>query len=411
MPTLIRAKYIAAMDRPILRDAAIVIDGEFIRAVGPAKDILHQYPRAEQLDLGNSILLPGLVNAHAHLELSMCRCGESPASFIDWILSMRSRVGDSPDFAAAALDGAAQSLRFGVTCVGDISQQCHLTRLALRQTPLRVVSYGEALGIGANRDKFDVLLDRALDRQSDPTAESSRLKIGISPHAPYSVEAPNYRKALAAARQNNLPLATHLAEQPYESEWLQHRTGPFRTALEKMNLWQDDINVHGTSPIQFAADIGLLEYPSLLAHVNHCDDSELKLLSAGRASVVYCPRTHRYFNHPPHRWRDMLAANINVALGTDSCASSPDLNLLDDLRLLRQIAPDASPELLWQTVTTNAARAVNQQNQIGSLTPGKFADFIAFEISTNDPLEELLRENCVPTHVWIAGDPVEKMTK
>src|SRR6185295_5433024 len=92
--------------------------------------------------------------------------------------------------------------------------------------------------------------------------------------------------------------------------------------------------------------------------VNYCDDAELDLLAAGKASVVYCPRTHAYFSHPPHRWREMLARGINVAIGTDSCASSPDLNLLDDLRLVRKIAPDFPAESLWALATRNPARAV-----------------------------------------------------
>src|SRR5207302_10539659 len=110
--------------------------------------------------------------------------------------------------------------------------------------------------------------------------------------------------------------------------------------------------------------IGLLDYPTVLAHVNYCDDVDLDLLARGRAGVVYTPRTHAYFGHPPHRWRDMLARGINVAVGTDSCASSPDLNLVDDLRLLHRLAPEVPAQTLWEMATIRGARAIGRELQV-----------------------------------------------
>jgi aminodeoxyfutalosine deaminase len=147
----------------------------------------------------------------------------------------------------------------------------------------------------------------------------------------------------------------------------------------------------------------LLDYPTLLAHVNYCDDDELKLLSAGIASVVYCPRTHAYFGHPPHRWRVMLEAGINVAVGTDSTASSPDLNLLDDLRLLHQIAPETKVETLWEMATIRAARALQLDRHVGSLALGKSADFVLFPVTSQQPLTAILENHIIPSAVWIDG--------
>src|SRR5205814_2099478 len=143
-----------------------------------------------------------------------------------------------------------------------------------------------------------------------------------------------------------------------------------------LGLWADPVETFRGSPIEFAKSVGVLDEPTLLAHVNYCDDAELATLSRGRASVVYCPRTHAYFGLPPHRWRDMLAAGINVALGTDSRASSPDLNLLDDLRLLHRLGPEVAPQTLWHLATLNAARALGVDACTGSLTPGKAADLV-----------------------------------
>jgi cytosine/adenosine deaminase-related metal-dependent hydrolase len=180
----------------------------------------------------------------------------------------------------------------------------------------------------------------------------------------------------------------------------------FRDLWQLLGWWDDAVETHPGPPIRFAKDAGLLDAPSVLAHVNYCDDAELGLLAGGRASVVYCPRTHQYFGHPPHRWRDMLAAGVNVAAGTDSCASSPNLDLVEDLRLLRQIAPDVPAAVLWEMATIRGARALLWDDEIGSISVGKRADFAAFAAGGDDPLEAILRNEQRPESVWIDGEKV-----
>ena len=170
-----------------------------------------------------------------------------------------------------------------------------------------------------------------------------------------------------------------------------------------LGRWSDGIETFLGSPIQFAHAIGLLDFPTLLAHVNYCSDEELALLARGRASVVYCPRTHQYFGHPPHRFREMLKLGINVSLATDSCASSPDLNLLDELRLVHKLHPDLPPTVLFQLITLNAARAITWDNRIGSLAPGTHADFAIFPAAIADPLLQLLKTTALPSQVWVDG--------
>jgi len=356
-------------------------------------------------DAGDAIILPGLINAHTHLELSDCQCGDPPDEFAQWLLSLPRRVGagsaDPPEkrFADAVRRGVDASLRFGVTAVGDISQQMHITRPLLQGGPLRCVSYGEVIGLAQRMTRFNELLPRATDRSH----ESGRLRIGLSPHAPYTVDLPSYRRCVAMAREHRLPLATHLAESPHEREFLQHRSGPFREMWESLGSWSDDVQTFSGGPIDFAASVGLLDEATLLAHVNYCGDRELDLLSRGQASVVYCPRTHRYFGHPPHRWRDMRARGVNVAIGTDSCASSPDLDVLEELRLLRQLAPEQTADALWELVTLRAARAIRSDQVIGSITPGKAADFAVFQTTSDQPLENLLERRVQPREVWMDG--------
>jgi cytosine/adenosine deaminase-related metal-dependent hydrolase len=130
------------------------------------------------------------------------------------------------------------------------------------------------------------------------------------------------------------------------------------------------------------------------------------MLAAGRASVVYCPWTHEFFGHPEHRFREMQRMGINVAVGTDSCASSPNLNIVDDLRLLHARYPGMDVQELWRMATVNGARALWREGDAGSLAIGKFTDLVAFPAVGDDPLREVLEHRAMPAGVWIAGDRV-----
>jgi cytosine/adenosine deaminase-related metal-dependent hydrolase len=387
--TLLTAAWVAPMSGPILRDSGVLIDAGRIVRWG-----ITDAPGAVRLDLGNAIILPGLINAHTHLELSSCSSGESPTSFVDWILSMPRHIGREPNqqgddlFAASTRLGIGQCLRFGVTWVADISQQMHVTRPILAQSPLGGVSFGEVIGLGKRRGRFEELLPLAIDTSN----QTARLGIGLTPHSPYTVEPADLRRCLAIAAERKLLLAIHLAETPYEHEFLRSHTGPLRGMWDRLGSWADFPETFDGSPVEFAKAIGLLDRPTLLAHVNYCDDADLDLLSRSAATVIYCPRTHRYFGHPPHRWREMLARGINVAIGTDSCASSPDLNIVKELRLLHAIAPDFPVERLWTMVAHRSG----------------IADLVVFDVSTDQPLTEILESDRLPREVWIAGEKITR---
>lgn len=390
--TILRAEWYFDGLRLAERDCAVVFAGGTILQVGRPKHIREANPDARFIDLGNAILIHGLTNAHTHLELSGTSCGEPPASFVDWILSMPRRVGrelNAPaddKFAAGTRIGIEQSLKFGVTCVGDISQQMHVTRPVLKDSPLRAISYGEVIGLGKRRGRFEELFPIA----TDTALQSDRLTIGVSPHSPYTVEPRDIRRCV----DSGLPMTIHLAETPDEEEFLRHHRGPMREMWEKLGTWEGFPERFDGTPVEFAQAMGLLKPTTRLAHVNYCSDADLDILSRSRATVVYCPRTHRYFGHPPHRWREMIARGINVAVGTDSCASSPDLNMVDELRLLHEIAPEHPVEEIWATATRNAW----MEGQ------GLFADFSVFDVSTDEPLKEILENaSALPREVWIDG--------
>lgn len=386
----------------MIADGCVAVAGGRIVDVGRHDELSSRFgqSRRDIVELGDRIILPGLVNSHVHLELSHLAPGEPPASFIDWLgrlIPQPSANAASPAFHAAE-QGIAQCRRFGVTCVGDISRQPAEVRSALSSASLRGVSFGEVTAMAQRRSFLEHRIAGALDGSMLGT----RFRVGLSPHAPYSIERAGYERCLKIAQERSLPLTTHLAETPDEAEFLSSHAGPFRELWNRIGAWDELVLRFEGGPIRFAQAIGLLDTPTLLAHVNICDDAELQLLARGKASVVYCPRTHAYFGRAPHRWRQMLAAGINVAIGTDSCASSGTLNLIDDIRLLRSIEPDVSPELLWEMITTRAARAL-LMSDVGAIEVGHHADLIAFDAKGASPLADILDSDSCPTWTLFNG--------
>ena len=195
---LLAARLQAAPHAPMIRDAGLLIEGSRIKSIGDANELRRAHLDASTHDLGDVLLLPGLVNAHVHLELSKHNHGVAPASFIDWLMDL---MGQSLDPAAGTLAGVEECLRSGVTCVGDISRQCKITRPLMKNGPLRVVSFGEVQAMAQRR----TLLGERFAAAADLTDESEWLRVGISPHAPYSIEPAGYEECLTFARQTGRP--------------------------------------------------------------------------------------------------------------------------------------------------------------------------------------------------------------
>jgi len=292
------------------------------------------------------------------------------------------------------------SLGFGVTTVGDISANPAVTRPVFAGWGLSGVRFGEVMGMAGRRGQLAGRLAAAVS----PDSQTEFSRNGVEPHAPYSIDLPGIRQCVEAATAGGLPLAMHLSETAFEEEFLRRQTGEFRRLWEALGAWQTDVPTFPGSPVEMARAVGLLDYPTVLAHVNYASDADLELLAAGRASVVYCPRTHAYFGHPPHRFAEMLARGINVAVGTDSTASSPDLDLMAEMRLIRALRPEVGARAILEMGTVRGARALGMEGQVGSLAAGRRADWCAFRVGRGDPLEAVLADvGSVPVQGCLAG--------
>lgn len=373
--------------------------GETIEAVGPVGEVA---PTKNHRVLQNVAILPGLVNAHAHLELSHLR-GLLPrrASMPRWLMSLLQHRGSDEQQLHAVAVGAGEAIATGTTAIADISHNNCAWRV-LKDLPIRKLCLAEVLGMGP-------LESGAMDRLAcsleglPPT--DGRLRFGISPHAPYSTSEKTYRDAIAMACDRGWPVCTHLAETKGERQFLMSGGGTFLRFLQSVRLLDSSFTPPACKPLEFARRVGLLG-TSILAHVNYLDDEEIEILAAGGASVVYCPGSSAFFGRSGHRYADMLAAGVNVAIGTDSLASNDSLDMLAEMRRLKRQGRVDNHTIL-RMATLNGAIAMGWQNRIGSLEPGKAADWIAVEIGNREyPLETILTKSCKVVETVIGGQTV-----
>ena len=415
---ILSARAVVADPQTLIADGAVTAGGGQILAVGPRQAIRRRFTGVVEQILEGQVLLPGLVNAHTHLELSdLAGRIPAPRHFTEWVLELGARSPPSgrtdEAIAAAVTAGAGQSIRYGVTTLGDISRHCAASRRALRDGPLRVVSFGEIMALGRLRDRLEARLAGASERGG----ESDFLSVGLSPHAPYSVEGPALRQIARVAEARHLPLAMHLAELQEEHEFLATlggRLGGDWEVMRRLNLLDADIPRFADGPVAWAEHYGLLgaQVPVVLAHLNYASADDIDRLARRRAAVAFCPRTHHYFGHDRqgrHRWREMLANGINVCLATDSLASNPDLSLLREAQFVQREYPLTDPRELFSMLTTRPAQALGLAGHLGALTPGYRADLVAMpipaEISLSIiPLLEYLIATTPPAEqVWING--------
>lgn len=368
----------------------------------PAEIDTHPAAASITVDLTTAVVMPGMVNAHTHLDLTHLGplAHDPDEGFVAWVDRVREgRAQTSEAIAASVRRGIELSLRAGVVLVGDIAgaaagvprlEPCH----ALAGSPLSGVSFLEFFAIGSREaaalERLDAVIEQAardgLTKSSKTPHTAPATRLGLQPHAPNTVSLPAYRHAVELARRHKLALATHLAETPEEHEFIARATGPQREMLERFGIWSDDILEHigkGLSPIQHLAAV-LAESPFIAAHCNDISEPAraFETLAATNTSVAYCPRASTYFNAAahfgPHRYRDMLSGGINVCLGTDSILNlpqgtdapdGPGMSILDEARLLYE-RDNTDPRTLLRMMTVNGCRALRWEEAACSLAPG-----------------------------------------
>lgn len=379
------ARWIFPVSGPPLAEGMVTIEGSRLIGVEPAGS-----GRAD-LDLGNAAILPGLVNAHTHLDLSGLRgkCPPGP-DFTDWLSGViRHRRSQTSEQITADIEaGLTESLAAGTTLLGDISGQ-GLSWPILQAAPVRSVVFLELLGLTPGR------AEEAGKAAADWLAthpNAANCRAGLSPHALYSV----HRSLFARAAALGAPLAVHLAESLAELELLA-RDGPFKSFLQALDAWEPD------GLVNVLSEVMALLGPALYVHGNYLPR---KADLPPGSTLIYCPRTHHAFGHQPHPFRHFLQRGIRVALGTDSLASNPDLSILEEARFLHRQHPDLPGCDLLKLATLWGAEALGWAGETGSLEPGKAADLVVVPLGDEDGVDphRLLFESALPvSRVMIGG--------
>ena len=408
-PLLLRARVVLPVSRPPIRDGAVLIAGRRIAAVGKWRE-LSSCSRRQTLDLGDTLLMPGLINAHCHLDYTdMAGQFPPPKLFSDWLkLITETKAGwDYSDYAKSWANGARMLVRTGTTSVADIEAVPQLLPEVWRETPLRVFSFLEMIGIKGQQQPRAVVHEAVARLEA---LKRGRGGVGLSPHAPYSTVPELLRLSAQAARQRTWRLSTHLAESALEFEMFKHARGLMFDWLQRSGRDMSDCGQG--SPVKHLERCGLLSDKLLAAHVNYLARGDAALLGRRRVHVVHCPRCHFYFHHDRFPLRRLASAGVNVCLGTDSLASvyksrrqNVELNLFEEMRALAKNEPSLSARTIVRMATLNGARALGMNGKIGELAPDGFADLVALPFAGNvaDAYDRVLHHHGDVAASLIAG--------
>ena len=381
---IIRARNVVTMDGPPIESGAVAISGERILDVGKFSDILKRHSGQEVVDLGDQALLPGLINAHCHLDYT-CLRGKIPRqkSFTDWIRAINAEKAklSAKDYVTSINEGFAEAKRFGTTTIANLTAFPEL--ISQIESPIRTWWFAELIDV-RDPSRANEMVDLAVAKLK------SQEHWGLAPHAPFTASANLYQRCEETARREDILLTTHLAESREEMLMYRDRSDALYQFLKEIGRDMSECG-RGTPLNRFSetvrdssASLGMTE-KWMLVHLNELEKNDFGLLTktSKNFSVVHCPRSHRYFGHSPFQFEKLRELGFNICLGTDSLASNDDLSLFAEIRAFQKEFPDVPPEEIFRMVTVNAARALRQENALGKIRPGFLADLIALPVTSS----------------------------
>lgn len=398
--TAYRAAWACPIDRPPIRDAVLETGNGVIAGIREAATAADD----SLTDLGNVVIMPGLINAHTHLELSWLRGRVPPAnSFTEWVRTLfAQRRPDqvmTPELIAPIHDAVGEVSRTGTIAIGDISNSLAAVE-PMQRAGLKGVIFHELLGF---KERDGALIESTRARRE--AAASSGLRVSLAPHAPYSTSVELFRAIRDAVNASDCRImSVHLGESAEEVELLATGGGPWRGMLEAIGAWREDWDVPGCGPVQFLERHGVLDANTLVVHGVQFDDDALRRLKMLDATLVTCPRSNRWVGvgYPPIE--RFYQSGVRVAVGTDSLASVDDLNLFSEMKTMRWLAPSVPARRILESATLVGARALGLDHELGSLAPGKSSTVLAVALPgrVEDVEEYLVSGIEAPQLQWLA---------
>jgi cytosine/adenosine deaminase-related metal-dependent hydrolase len=406
MTVIYSARWVLPVISPMIEDGAVAVDNSTIVAVGFRAEIASRFPNAQVIDFGTAAILPGFVNAHSHLELTVMRgfLEREESHFFAWLrkLTVARMAMTMEDLLVSALLGAIEAARAGITCVGDSSSAATQPMKALGQIGLRGVVYQESFGPDPITAEENVAkLIGQLDQLR--RAQSGLVHAGISPHAPYTVSAPQLELIARLAIDEKMPVMMHAAESQAERLLMREGVGPFAEGLKARGI---EWHAPGISTIEYLDRHGILQTKPLLAHCINVDDRDLDLIKQAGGGIAHCPKSNIKLGHGRAPFSNFISQGLNVGLGSDSVASNNICDILEEARfatLLARLDRDSNPlvingsglssdteairaladgrattlvtaEQSLFAATLGGARVLGLDDQIGSLAEGMQAD-------------------------------------
>ncbi len=414
---LYRARRVMPMCSPLVEDAGIVVAGGVIRAVGSWGDLKSSHVGRTE-DLGDVVVLPGLVNVHAHLDYSgMAGQLPAPRHFPDWIKGILALKADRSytEYADEWLRGARMLLKHGTTTVLDIEAVPELLPEVWTSTPLRVCSCLELTGVRSGRDPESMVAEAVAWAKGLPVG---RCWAGLSPHAPYSTKAALLRHSARVAREQSWLVTTHVAESAEEFDMYMHGRGGMHDWLKLSGRDMSDCGGH--SPVAWLAEQGVLHGRFIAVHANYLADGDAELLAEHGVGVAHCPRSHAYFGHAPFGYGLLRKHGVGVALGTDSLASvrcsmrtPAELDMFEEMRAFAVANPGVDPAEILGMVTTEAAGILGRGGELGGLGEGMLADLVVLDLGReNGSVAEAVLQHRGPVRrvmiggEWVFGEEV-----
>lgn len=397
-----RAAWICPITQaPIPNGWVAVHDGRIDRVGNPGEPC-PTTPR----DLGQVAVLPGLVNAHTHLELSWLRGRVAPAAtFVDWVKQLvvtrggRQEDPKEPRVATAALMAAREAREYGTAAVGDVSNSLASVG-PIFDAGLSGLVFHELLGFKMTDGRS--VEDTRPHRTAAARLGQGRVRVSLCPHAPYSVSPELFRAIRAEVNCAEVPITSvHLGESTGEVAFLANGSGPWPAMLRFVGAMREDWAPPGKTPVEYLDALGVLDASTLVVHGVQLQGADLERLAAIGCTLVTCPRSNQWVGAGVPPIERFYASGVKVAIGTDSLASVDDLNLFAELKTMRWLGPSLSARTLLESATLTGARALGLGDQLGSIEAGKRAELIAVDL----PDERGSRPEGVEEHLLTGFDP------
>lgn len=386
---IISADFVLPVSDEPIENGAIGIENEKIVAVGRTSEILEKFQYESHEDFGEAVLMPGFINCHSHLEITAMRgfLDDADGDFYSWLMTLtktRAEILTEEDVKVSAIFGALEGARAGVTCFGDIGRLGVAGFEALRINGLRGILFQET-DFSAKNETADEDFERLKAKFGElKQSENELVKIGISPHSPYTVSRKLFEKITEFALAENIKLTIHAAESNDEDDFLKNGTGFFAGMYERFGInW----NAPKSSSIEYLDKIGVLRAKPLLAHCVKVSEKDIQLIAESDSRIAHCPKSNAKFGHGVAPLEKFFKEKIKVGFGSDSMASNNTCDILEEARFATLLARTVegkkdffTAQKIIETATLGSAKALGLENGIGTIETGKQADIIAVSL-------------------------------